>query len=152
MKKYIIIIIIIVLIGLAQLIRPERNNQTTPSRYDVFHLTETPAIVISALKTHCYDCHSNYTNYPWYASIAPASWIIDRSIIEGKSKVNFSEWILYNQDEQEKILLEMMEVLEKKEMPPSPYLWMHKEAKPDQATIELLVNWAKEKKQNISLN
>lgn len=152
MKKYIILILIIVLIGLAQFIRPERNNQTNPSRYDIFHLTETPGLIVSAIKTSCYNCHSNNTAYPWYASIAPASWLISQSIKEGKSHLNFSEWTLYSIEEQEKLLLEMIEVLEKKEMPPKPYMWMHEEAKLDETTIEMMVNWAREKKQSLSLN
>jgi hypothetical protein len=152
MKKYIILILIIVLIGLAQFIRPERNNQTNPSRYDIFHLTETPGPVVSTINTSCYNCHSNNTAYPWYASIAPASWLIRQSITEGKSHLNFSEWTLYSKEEQEKLLLEMIEVLEKKEMPPKPYLWMHAEAELDQQSMAMIIDWARLKKQSLSLN
>jgi hypothetical protein len=40
----------------------------------------------------CYDCHSNETAWPWYAKIAPASWIVSRHVNEGRSELNFSEW------------------------------------------------------------
>ena len=152
MKKYIIIISILVLLGIAQFFRPERNQQANPSRYDIFHLTETPAIVVSNMKSACYDCHSNFTYYPWYASIAPASWIIDRHINKAKSKVNFSEWLLYDKERQEKIMLEVMDVIEKEEMPPKPYLWLHPEVKFDDATTELIILWTRSKKETIQLN
>ncbi|MCK9290427.1 MAG: heme-binding domain-containing protein [Bacteroidales bacterium] len=152
MKKYIVIISILVLFGLAQFIRPERNQQTIPSRYDIFHLTDTPAQIVSSIRTACYNCHSNSTTYPWYASISPVSWLIDRHIIEAKSELNFSEWILYSKEEQETLLLELIEVLEKSKMPPKPYLWLHAEAKFDQATTDMIIHWARDKKQQVQLN
>ena len=40
----------------------------------------------------CYDCHSNETKYPWYASIAPVSWLVYHDINEGRDNLNFSTW------------------------------------------------------------
>ena len=40
----------------------------------------------------CYDCHSNQTVWPWYAWIAPISWLIRSDVDEGRGKLNFSEW------------------------------------------------------------
>jgi hypothetical protein len=28
------------------------------------------------LKNACYDCHSNQVDFPWYAKVAPASWLL----------------------------------------------------------------------------
>lgn len=38
----------------------------------------------------CADCHSNETRYPWYASIAPVSWLVRHDIDEGRERFNVS--------------------------------------------------------------
>lgn len=40
----------------------------------------------------CFDCHSNLTRWPWYSNVAPESWLIQRDVNEGRSKLDFSEW------------------------------------------------------------
>lgn len=38
----------------------------------------------------CADCHSHETRYPWYASIAPVSWLVQHDIDEGREHFNVS--------------------------------------------------------------
>ena len=40
----------------------------------------------------CYDCHSNETIWPWYSTIAPLSWLVQKDVNEGRQRLNFSEW------------------------------------------------------------
>ena len=40
----------------------------------------------------CFDCHSNQTQWPWYASVAPVSWFVNDHVSEGRASLNFSEW------------------------------------------------------------
>jgi hypothetical protein len=40
----------------------------------------------------CFDCHSNETNWPWYANVAPFSWAVQFDVEVGRKVVNFSEW------------------------------------------------------------
>ena len=40
----------------------------------------------------CFNCHSNETKWPWYASFAPASWMVQYDVEAARSIVNFSEW------------------------------------------------------------
>jgi hypothetical protein len=40
----------------------------------------------------CFDCHSNETRWPWYADIAPFSWVVQRDVEAARSEVNFSAW------------------------------------------------------------
>lgn len=42
----------------------------------------------------CFDCHSNQTTWPWYSNIAPISWLIQRDVDEGRTRLNFSTWNL----------------------------------------------------------
>ncbi len=39
----------------------------------------------------CFDCHSNETVWPWYSNIAPMSWLVQRHVDEGRSRLNMSE-------------------------------------------------------------
>ena len=48
---------------------------------------ETRALAVRA----CFDCHSNETRWPWYARVAPVSWLVARDVNEGRRKLNFSE-------------------------------------------------------------
>lgn len=141
-KKYAIILGIVALFGLIQFIRPERNQQTNPSRYDVFHKTDTDGRLVALVQSACYDCHSNRTSYPWYASVAPVSWMISSHVKDGKKNLNFSEWILYPEDKKLHKLEEIIEVLEAGEMPPKPYQWLHQEAKLSVEQKNKVVAWA----------
>lgn len=40
----------------------------------------------------CFNCHSNRTQWPWYASVAPFSWVVQADVENARSIVNFSEW------------------------------------------------------------
>ena len=68
-------------------------------------------------KRACFNCHSNETVWPWYSNIAPISWLVYRDVIEGRSRINFSEW---NRGEQE--VGDAAELVQNGEMPPSYYL------------------------------
>ncbi|NVB82954.1 MAG: cytochrome C, partial [Kofleriaceae bacterium] len=32
----------------------------------------------------CFDCHSNETKWPWYARVAPMSWVLERDVEIGR--------------------------------------------------------------------
>jgi hypothetical protein len=40
----------------------------------------------------CFDCHSNKTRWPWYANLAPFSWVVQFDVETARSVINFSEW------------------------------------------------------------
>ena len=40
----------------------------------------------------CFNCHSNETTWPWYANVAPVSWVVEFDVNVARSVVNFSEW------------------------------------------------------------
>ena len=72
----------------------------------------------------CFDCHSNETEWPAYASIAPASWLVQHDVDEGRAVLNFSEW----QRPQEEAAKASEELLEG-EMPSAAYLLLHPQAR-----------------------
>jgi mono/diheme cytochrome c family protein len=40
----------------------------------------------------CGNCHSSETVWPWYANVAPFSWLVESDVTEGRSNLNVSEW------------------------------------------------------------
>jgi len=75
-------------------------------------------------KQACFDCHSNETEWPAYASIAPASWLVQHDVDEGRAVLNFSEWTRPQEEAKEA----SEEVLEG-EMPPAAYMLVHAHAR-----------------------
>jgi exonuclease VII small subunit len=128
---------------LLQLIRPSLNNGNASAATDITHVVPVPDSVMSILKTACYDCHSDHTNYPWYSKITPVNWWLDAHIVDGKRHLNFSRFSTSGFKRKAKNLEEIVETVEKHEMPLDSYLWIHKEAKLNDAQRKLLIEWAK---------
>lgn len=149
-RTQIILVVLIVLLIAIQFIRPERNIENNPSRYDIFHKTGHPVEISTMVQSACYDCHSNRTAYPWYASVAPVSWIIAKHVKDGKENLNFSDWKLLEISEQQDALEDIIEVLEEQEMPLKQYQWLHRDANLTPEKRAQIINWAKEMK--FSLN
>ena len=102
-----------------------------------------PADVQAVLKRACWNCHSNQTVWPWYAHIAPASWLVTWHVRNGRAQINFSEWPALGWDDQVNRELIWKEV-EKGEMPPRSYLWLHPEARLTDDDRERLRVWSTE--------
>ncbi len=128
------VIIIVAGFLLIQLVPYGRNHTNPPVQSEPnWDSPETQALV----KTACYDCHSNETNWdPWYTSVAPASWLVQHDVEDGRQRVNFSEW---NEGGKPHEIDELWEVLEHGDMPPAQYLIVHSEAKLTPAEIEQLI-------------
>lgn len=82
----------------------------------------------------CYDCHSNETVWPWYTYVAPVSLLINNHVVEGRSKLNFSDWTQRNEG-----LNETIKVIQEGEMPMTNYTMIHPEARLTSAEIESLI-------------
>ncbi len=72
----------------------------------------------------CFDCHSNETVWPWYSNVAPVSWLVQRDVDEGRSKINFSEWTSPPREASE-----AAQTVREGEMPPGQFLITHPEAR-----------------------
>ncbi|MCB0877412.1 MAG: heme-binding domain-containing protein [Thermoleophilia bacterium] len=83
---------------------------------------EWPSAKVEELATAaCADCHSNTTEWPKKARIAPASWLIKRDVDEGRSRLNWSEPCGEAG--------EAAEAVRGGEMPPLQYTLIHRNAK-----------------------
>lgn len=138
-----IIMVLIALIVIIQFIRPAKNQSNDVSK-DITTVYAMPDDVRQILKSACYDCHSNYTAYPWYTNIQPVGWWMQRHVDGGKRHLNFSEFAGYTPKKQKHKMEEFAELVEKKEMPLNSYTWMHKDARLTDAQRTALINWAKD--------
>jgi hypothetical protein len=127
---------VVVFLVLAQFVRIDRTNP--PVESDV----PTPAEVKAALRAACYDCHSNETIWPWYSRVAPASWLLQYDVNEGREELNFSTWQRYDPRRQQKKLKETVETLNGGEMPPWYYSIMHPDARLADQDRRAIVAWA----------
>lgn len=141
MSKKVFLVLLLALLVI-QLVRPEWNVTDVPSENDIRVHYSVPGNVQSILKKACYDCHSNNTNYPWYANVQPLGWWLQHHIDEGKEELNFSEFGAYPDRRAGHKLEELIELVKKGEMPLSSYTWLHKDAVLTQDEKETLVSWA----------
>jgi hypothetical protein len=99
--------------------------------------------VAEILKTSCYDCHSNQVNFPWYARIAPASWLLARDINQGREELNFSEWNTLGKRSMIGKLEAIQEEISSGAMPLPAYTLIHRDAKLTAEMADTLNAWTK---------
>lgn len=148
-EKKIFLVLIIILIGI-QFIRPVRNQSEQVLSTDITKTFTVPDTILNILKTSCYDCHSNNTNYPFYTNIQPIGWMMDRHIKNGKDKLNFSEFGGYTQRRQISKLSSIISQIEDDNMPLSSYTIMHKDAILTKENKALIMDWLNKTKDNLS--
>lgn len=148
-KARIIFIILILLLIVAQFFQPEKNSGEIDNNDLFSYISDIPDDIGSIIKTSCYDCHSNQTNYPWYSRISPLSWYLNKHIESGKHELNFSEYGDLSLREKLKVLQEVCEVVEEGSMPLKSYLLIHEEAKLTGNDVELLCSWIESESERI---
>lgn len=128
---------VLLLVFLAiQLVPLDRSNPPVEADLDA------PADVKAVLKRACYDCHSNETAWPWYARVAPVSWLVAKDVREGRKHLNISEWGKMSERKQAGAARAMWRELEEGRMPLPVYLPMHPEAKLSEADRAAVRAWA----------
>jgi hypothetical protein len=142
MKKWIIRILLIVLIGI-QFIPVDRTNKPTDESKTLVAMTSAPEEVAEILETACYNCHSHNTQWPWYGYVAPVSWLLADHIDHAQGHLNMSDWAQYPADEAEHKLEEVYEEVEEGEMPLPGYVLMHGEADLSDEQKETLIAFFK---------
>jgi hypothetical protein len=146
-----ILIGLLVLLIVIQFIRPAKNQGDAQSPQDITHVVSVPDSTLKLLQTACYDCHSNNTNYPWYAAINPVGLWLHNHVREGKDELNFTTFAQYDAKRRAKKMKEVAETVDKHEMPLPSYLWIHKEAILTAAQRQSIINWAKYAEQQLAV-
>jgi mono/diheme cytochrome c family protein len=85
-----------------------------------------------ALRT-CFDCHSNRTRWPWYSWVAPASWLVQHDVDEGREHLDFTRF-----DQRQRNAGECADQVRSGEMPLWQYTLLHPDARLSEAEQEEL--------------
>jgi hypothetical protein len=121
--------LVVVLLAI-QLVPYGRDHRNPPVRSEpAWDLSITRDLARQA----CFDCHSNETTWPAYASIAPVSWLVQHDVNEGRAVLNFSEW-----PSSSKEAGEASQEVREGEMPPMLYQLLHADARLTAADREQL--------------
>lgn len=127
MKKILLIFLVVFII--IQFFPIDKSNPAPTPQMDFLTIKNTPAGIAKLIRQSCYDCHSNETRYYWYSHLQPVGWLVKNHIDEGRRKLNFSTFAVYEPRRQAHKLYEAAEVTAAGEMPLDSYVVAHTEAK-----------------------
>lgn len=127
MKK--VLLLLIVAFAIIQFFPIDKTNPPVDKAKDFLTLRKTPQDIAQLIRASCYDCHSNETQYPWYAKIQPVAWYLKDHIDEGREEFNFSEFANYEPLRQAKKMRKSAHEIEEGEMPMESYTLIHQNAK-----------------------
>ncbi|HTY60562.1 MAG TPA: heme-binding domain-containing protein [Bacteroidota bacterium] len=138
--------IALALIGVAlvavQFVRPPKNQSPQMPGEGIDARFPVPPHIMQVFKRSCYDCHSDSTVYPWYAQIQPLGWWLNSHIEKGKRGINFDRFSTYRPMRQYAKFRDIVEQLQKDEMPIGSYLLIHRYARLGAEEKEEIITWS----------
>jgi hypothetical protein len=112
--------VVVVLFALMQLVPYGRDHANPPVVGEpAWDHPSTRELAVRA----CFDCHSNQTAWPWYADVAPFSWVVQRNVRTARTVLNFSDW-----SQTYALMAQAPNSVLAREMPPRSYRVMHPDA------------------------
>ena len=115
----------VVVMAALQLANPALTNPPVLPGHDVLATDPPPPGVAALLRSACYDCHSDETQWPWYSRVAPVSWWLDSHVNDARRKLNFSEWPVDDPLHAARKWNRVSEEVDSGDMPLPSYAWMH---------------------------
>ncbi len=144
-----ILVILLIAFVLIQFYRPEKNNAEYRDILAFETETKPSKDMVAILENKCYDCHSNKTEYPWYAEVAPVSFWLNDHIEDGNKHFNVSQWETYSDKKKDHKLDELIEEVEEGEMPLGSYTILHGSI--TETEKDALISWATKARENYNL-
>lgn len=118
------------------LIGPLPRQNHTAARQEV--LDRNPDID-RLLHQSCANCHSDATNWPWYAHLRPVSRLLSQDVLTARQYLRLSGKADLNANQRAQIYAAAASRL----MPPKDYLLLHPEAELLPRDLAVLAGWAK---------
>ena len=141
-RKIFVWTVIAVALGL-QFWRPKLERAQEDPAQSFFARVPIPDELRDIVENSCADCHSQRTQWPWYAHITPVGqWLVSH-VEEGSQHFSLSRFGEYPARRQQKIFHEIAHEVEAGAMPLPSYLWLHRGARLSDAQRLQLVEWAK---------
>ena len=132
-----------VLLVLIQFVPVDRSNPIATG------VVDAPEDIMLTLQRSCWDCHSNETEWPWYAWVAPLSWRLSQHVSRGRDHLNFTEWDGYDLADLDEAYEEIGKEIEREGMPLGDYLLVHREAVLSNADRQRLITWAETARESL---
>jgi hypothetical protein len=138
MKRVLVIAVIVLAVAFVaiQFVPVDRTNPPVTSPL------VAPEPVKSILQRACNDCHSNETRWPWYAYVAPVSWLVADDVKDGRRHLNLSAWGEMSDAKRLSKADNMAEEVEAGRMPLPKYVLIHRDAKLSHEDVVALRKWA----------
>ena len=93
----------------------------------------------------CFNCHSNQTNYPWYAKLPGAKQLIDADVTEAKRHLDFTaDFPFGSHSSPPEDLVAIEKSIGDSSMPPLRYRVMHPGSKLSSEEILKVEKWVDE--------
>jgi cytochrome c len=108
------------------------------TRTPILNNSKLPFVVHAILVEKCADCHSMQTRSPSYGRFAPASWLMERDVVEARKAMNLSLWDTYSPELQQTLLAKIVHEAKSHEMPPVQYRMIHWNARITDADLKTL--------------
>lgn len=99
----------------------------------------------------CQNCHSERTEWPWYAHLAPVSWMIARDVHQARAHVNMSNWRSYSTEDRIRLLSEIGSAVRNRAMPLPRYLLLHPEARISSEERQQIYQWTRTERRRLSM-
>ena len=142
------VVIALALIIVLSTIHPWGDLRAAPSTA-LLDGSAAPPNVRQVLEQKCADCHSENTHWPAYSRVAPASWLIERDVHDGRSHLNLSQWQHYSAEDQATLLNRIAAEVRSGQMPVKRYLVLHPQARLSPDEQQLIYDWAKAERKQI---
>ncbi len=113
--------------------------QSTLSRH-----SSIPPQVRDTLIVKCADCHSSGNRHtpPFYARLAPFSWLMERDILLAREELDLSAWDTYTPDRQEVMQAKIAQQIRTGRMPLLQYRLLHWNAAITSSEQQNIAVWA----------
>ena len=139
--KRTLIVLAMLLVGI-QFVQPARTNpQEDPSK-TIFADATVWQNAPKTIERACLDCHSSRTRWPWYAHVAPVSWLVAHDVAEGREHMNLSAWSENDRAQKSALLADVCKLVKSNSMPLPIYITMHEEAKLTGQERQEICSWA----------
>ena len=136
-----LILALVVLFMIAQFFRPSRTNPPVDPTLEINASQSVGPAIGSIFARSCNDCHSDLTVWPWYSSVAPASWLLSYDVNKGRSAMNVSRWGAYPVEKRNDLMKEICKEVSDGEMPGSAYTLLHPVAPLTDADVQTICRW-----------
>jgi mono/diheme cytochrome c family protein len=124
----------VIVLGAAQLVPVARTNPPVQTTVQ-WDSPQTQQLFTNA----CASCHSNETQWPWYAYVAPSSWLVAADVRNARRQFNFSELNNLQSFQQNSLDNRIGEVLQSGTMPPQDFQLMNPKARLTDAERQQLI-------------